>query len=200
MRDFKKDKIPALKNEIAESLSLFLKRPGDFYLEIGCGVGLHPILFSKENPDSNLVAIERTEEKFHKFWGRYINHNKPAQLLPLHADAISVVTHGIPANSLKKIFILYPNPEPGNKNQRWINMPFMSELISKLSELGEIEIRTNIADYADEIKAEYQKYPLILKSFRKIEADEKLKTHFERKYIQRGENCFEIILGVKKSE
>lgn len=200
MRDFKKDKIPALKNEVAEPLSLFLKRPGDFYLEIGCGVGLHPILFSKENPDCNLIAIERTEEKFNKFWRRYINHNRPAHLLPLHADAISVVTHGIPVNSLKKIFILYPNPEPSNKNQRWINMPFMTELITKLNEFGEIEIRTNIAEYANEIKAEYKNHSLILKNFRKIEANKQLKTHFERKYIQRGETCFEIILGVNKYE
>jgi len=200
MRDFKKDKIPALKNEIAEKLSHFLKKPGDFYLEIGCGVGLHPIIFSKENPHCNLIAIERTEEKFNKFWGRYTNHKEPSHLLPLHADAISVVTHGIPANSLKKIFILYPNPEPGNKNQRWINMPFMSELISKLRDFGEIEIRTNMTDYADEIKTGYQNHPLVLKSFRKIELNEQLKTHFERKYIQRGENCFEIVLGVKKNE
>jgi len=200
MREFKRDQVPKLKPETLKMLSNFTALSDNLYLEIGCGVGLHPILFSKTQLDKKLIAIERTQEKFKKFEGRFINHKSPSNLLPLHADAISVVTHGLSTQSINKVFILYPNPEPGNKNQRWINMPFMTELISKLKKNGEIEIRTNILEYAEEIKANFSQHNLTLTCYRTIHKDEKLKTHFEHKYIKRGEVCYEIILKVKNHE
>ncbi len=36
-------------------------------IEIGCGVGMHPLLYASAHPERFLIAIEKTREKFGKF-------------------------------------------------------------------------------------------------------------------------------------
>jgi len=45
-------------------------------IEIGPGVGLHPIQYAKSNPDKFVVAIEKTSEKYAKFARRLENHSE----------------------------------------------------------------------------------------------------------------------------
>src|SRR5689334_22652665 len=89
-------------------------------VEIGCGVGLHPIRYALANPERNLIAIEHTREKFASFRQRYEGNGHPANLFPIHADAIRWVTHALPPGSVSKFLLLYPNPEPKATNKRWI--------------------------------------------------------------------------------
>ncbi len=65
MRDFTKDSIPKPKSETFS----YPEMPLD--IEVGCGVGLHPIQYSLANPDRFLVALEHTREKFEKFHRRF---------------------------------------------------------------------------------------------------------------------------------
>jgi tRNA (guanine-N7-)-methyltransferase len=194
MRSFKNDLVPKVSAEIFHNISDFLKIGTHFNLEIGCGVGLHPIQYAMTHLYEKTIAIERTQEKFTKFKTRFINHKSPSNLLPVHADAISIVTHALPNNLIQKIFILYPNPEPKNKNQRWINMPFFSELRRVLNDTGQIEIRTNVEGYAQEIKQQCSRQKMKLEIFRILDKSEFPKTHFEKKYLLRDEKCFELVL------
>ena len=47
-------------------------------------------------------------------------------LVPVHADALPWVVHALYPAQVEHFFILYPNPEPHNPAQRWLNMPFLS--------------------------------------------------------------------------
>ena len=104
-------------------------------IEIGCGVGLHPITYAKIHPDRNLVALEHTKEKFDKFWGRYENHASLDNLYPIHGNAISWISAHIKPASVSRYFLLYPNPWPKarHKNRRWAAMPFMAKLHETLA-------------------------------------------------------------------
>ncbi len=172
-------------------------RPLD--LEIGCGVGWHPIHYASVHPERFLIAIERTTEKFEKFATRLKHHFELANLIPVHADAVAWVVHHLPDASLDRIFILYPNPSAKNSQARWIRMPFFGHLLTKLKSEGAIEIRTNIAAYADEIRTYAQEvWQLRLIKDERIAAPvsgRTLSTHFEQKYLARGENCFRIVLA-----
>ena len=164
---------------------------GPFDLEIGAGVGLHPIVYAKENPERTLVAIERTQEKFEKFLRRHQKHPSLTNLIPVHADAIHWVTHCVAPNSLERIFILYPNPESKNKNQRFSNMPFTPFLVSKMLMGGELILATNIEEYANECETQFETFGLEL-----VERGPCLqpgRTHFERKYLERGESCYNLL-------
>ncbi|STY87042.1 tRNA (guanine-N(7)-)-methyltransferase [Moraxella ovis] len=162
------------------------------YLEIGAGKGKHALLFAKQNPDRHLIAIERTSEKFEAFDKLVKAENLP-NLSAVHADAIAYTAHHIAPNSLDGAFILYPNPEPANKNQRWLNMPFFEFLVSRLKPGATITLASNIGEYIDEAQQLLDEVWLL--PYERFEIDaESARTHFEIKYLARGEKCQELII------
>ena len=161
-------------------------------LEIGAGMGRHAILFAKQNPDKTLVAIERTSAKFKVFVARQQDHQLE-NLYPVHADAIPWVVHAVLPKTVEQLFLLYPNPEPKNPAQRWLNMPFFEFLLSRLQENARITLASNIPAYLDEAASQLEqvwKLPFV----RQAIAAESARTHFEVKYLARGEPCEELII------
>lgn len=158
-------------------------------LEIGCGVGWHPVTYAARHPDRTLIAIEHTREKFQKFKQRASRHDL-ANLRAVHADAVRYVTHAIAPSSLERVFILYPNPEMRASNKRWFRMPFFEELLSKLKSGGTLQLATNLEGYAEEAKtyARYWGLNLVHESH-----PSEPRTHFEKKYLERGETCFDLV-------
>ena len=51
-------------------------------------------------------------------------------LQTVHADALPWIVHALYPAQVEQFFILYPNPEPHNPAQRWLNMPFLSFIIA----------------------------------------------------------------------
>lgn len=204
MRSFRPDKLiaPPLTPEAQRFLSIGAMR-ADVDLEIGCGVGWHPIRYAQENPSRLLVAIEQTTEKFSKFSERLTRHARLGKLLenliPVHADAVAWVTKFIQAESLDRIILFYPNPNPKNPAARWIRMPFFGHLLTKLKPGGRVLFRTNDVAYAHELR-EFgtSTWKLDLTTDRMFSAQDTpvdgALTHFERKYLLAGETCFEVIL------
>ena len=171
----------------------------DFRLEIGAGVGLHAIQHAKANPDTLLVAIEKTSEKFAKFKGRLKRHPKLIEqrnLLAVHGDARSWCLHELGHYSWSHVFLLYPNPNPKNPKARWINEPFFGELIARCAPHAIIELATNIESYAQEFKAVAQnRWGLSVKLMQTLHLsshpeDFRPRTLFEKKYFERGESLY----------
>jgi len=190
-RPFRIDCVPAPANGIDFD---YAQLPLD--VEIGCGVGLHPIQYAKAHPDRYLIAIEQTRDKFEKFRRRFANHDLP-NLLPVHANAISWVSHGLRDHTVDNFFFLYPNPNPKNKdfNKRWYAMPFMEKVIACLKPHGCIHLATNVEFYAAEAKANFEQvWHLETLRFEKIQAGDRIpRTHFEKKYLEK-EMCFDMVL------
>jgi tRNA (guanine-N7-)-methyltransferase len=196
MRDFNAKNIPTprLTQAQVEQLQTLFLSSKEVDLEIGCGVGWHPLQYQHANPQRNLIACERTKDKYQSFAGRYLNHSSPSNLVPLHCDAIGLLQHFIPENSLSQIFLMYPNPEPKNPAQRWFLMPAMKLILSRLKPGGLIQLRTNIESYATEARnsaaENWSLEPLV---FRQVSKLEKPVSHFEKKYLARGETCIEFV-------
>jgi tRNA (guanine-N7-)-methyltransferase len=169
-------------------------------LEIGCGVGFHPIRYAQEHSERTLIAIERTNMRFARFQSRLAGHPHVTNVVPIQDDAIRWVTHRVPPGSLDRIFLLYPNPYPksGQQNKRWHSMPFMGHLLGCLTAGGTLTLATNMASYAEEARQMMQEVwgaHLIqdLRFTAKERSLDKASTHFERKYLQRGEGCTELV-------
>jgi tRNA G46 methylase TrmB len=120
---------------------------GPLDLEIGCGVGFHPIHYCQSHPDRFLIALERTRTKAHQFFKRIQNHallmQTPLQfesewelrwknLWAIHADALFWCSAIQEKSVFDRIYLLYPNPEPKNKAQRWFRMPFFGFLMGRV--------------------------------------------------------------------
>lgn len=161
-------------------------------LEIGAGKGKHALLFAKANPQKQLIAIERTRNKFEAF-AKLVQVQNLANLTAIHADAIAWIVQAIAPNSITQIYLLYPNPEQHNPNQQWLNMPFFEFLLSRLQVGGKIILATNIERYID--NAEEQARELwCLPTVRQEVAIDSQRTHFEIKYLARGEACWQITM------
>jgi tRNA G46 methylase TrmB len=181
------------KPKLSESERASLHGALDF--EIGAGQGLHAIRFCQSHPDRRLIAVERTHTKFNKLKRRLENHPDLSNLTGLHADALAVLTHEFKDESLERIFLLYPNPYPKNKqaNLRWHLSPAMELIKSKLKSGGELHLATNLEWYAEEAKHHLQEqWGFRLKSEARLSDPHRARTHFEQKYLQRGETCFDF--------
>nr|WP_171455737.1 SAM-dependent methyltransferase [Acinetobacter junii] len=161
-------------------------------VEIGAGKGKHALLFTGQNPQTTLYAIERTKEKFLAMQKQH-QHEPREYLYPIHADALPWVVHALHPVQVEQFFILYPNPEPHNPAQRWLNMPFFEFLLSRLQPNGTITLASNIEEYIDE--AEQQLIQLWKLPYEKQKiATDSARTHFEVKYLERGELCQQLII------
>ncbi|MCO8041367.1 tRNA (guanine-N(7)-)-methyltransferase [Acinetobacter bohemicus] len=166
--------------------------PEPICLEIGAGKGKHALLFSRTHPQSQLIAIERTREKFLAMQKKHALEGQ-ANLQPVHADALPWIVHALYPQQVEQCFILYPNPEPHNPAQRWLNMPFFEFLLSRLKSGGMITLASNIPEYIAE--AEQQLVQVWQLPFKKeVIAQDSARTHFEIKYLERGELCQQLII------
>lgn len=165
-------------------------------LEIGAGVGRFAIQRAQRYPDRALIAIEKTSERFGKFQRRILNHPGLTNLIAVHSEAASVITHFVPEQSLDSIFILYPNPYPKAKhrNLRWHNRAFMGFLLARLKPRGTVTVATNDEDYYLEALEMFgNAWHLDLVENRRILSTEPPRTHFEKKYLDRGEDCRNLV-------
>jgi tRNA G46 methylase TrmB len=103
------------------------------------------------------------------------------------------VVHALHPAQVEHFFILYPNPEPHNPAQRWLNMPFFEFLISRLQTGGTITLASNIPEYIEE--AEQQLINVWKLPYQKEKiAQTSARTHFEIKYLERGELCQQLVI------
>lgn len=193
MRRFDSSRVPRPNVEFEFRRAAFF---GEIDLEIGAGVGRFAIDRAIKNPERAVIAVEKTHERYTKFAGRVRHHAPMSNLFPIHAEAASFVTHFIPEESIDEIFILYPNPYPKLKqrNLRWHNRAFMAFLLARLKPEGLITLATNMEDYRNETSHMMtQAWHLTALEDRRLALTEKPRTHFEQKYLQRGEDCWNLV-------
>ena len=167
-------------------------RPEPICVEIGAGKGKHALLFSSQHPEHKLIAIERTREKYLAMQKQHALERQ-GNLQVVHADAMPWIVHALLPTQVQQFFILYPNPEPHNPAQRWLNMPFFEFLLSRLKVAGTVTLASNIPEYIAEAQQqliETWKLPFVKEVIPATSA----RTHFEIKYLQRGELCQQLII------
>jgi len=177
------------------------------YFEVGCGAGLHPVLFGKKFPERHLIACERTKEKFEKF-KRRVEHQAITNVTPIFEDALHwLYPHKELAHELfAGVYILYPNPYPKNsqRNKRFFAAPSFQFLLSTLRKDGLIELRSNETFYIEEAiflaKEVWNLEVVAHTKVSELKECEQGVTHFERKYLKTGQNCMRVIFRKKKDE
>lgn len=184
-----------------------LKNWPELELEIGCGVGWHSLirafhLSQDHERRRGLVAIERTREKFSAFARRLARHpaEKVTHLAAVHADARIWCAREVDKPIFDHVWILYPNPEPSRPQRNWIREPFFAVLSRAVKSGGRLTLATNSRSYFnDAIEAS-----LLWEASWQIgsrrswsnqtESDFLPRSHFEKKYFERGELLFELEL------
>jgi tRNA G46 methylase TrmB len=166
--------------------------PEPVCVEIGAGKGKHALLFSSQHPEHKLIGIERTREKYLAMQKQHALEGQN-NLQVIHADAMPWIVHALNPGQVQQFFILYPNPEPHNPAQRWLNMPFFEFLLSRLQVGGTVTLASNIPEYIEEAQQqliEVWKLPFV----KEVIPSTSARTHFEIKYLERGELCQQLII------
>lgn len=165
-------------------------------VEIGCGVGFHPLRYARQHPDRQLVAFERTAAKFARFAGRIRGHESMPNLIPIHGDAIPWISHGFAPESVDRYLLLYPNPYPkeSQRNLRFHFMPFFARLRDTLKRGGSLTMATNQEFYMREARQViHDHWGLRLVECRELHRQAAPRSHFEKKYLERGDRCWNMI-------
>lgn len=191
-RAFQPQKLSAPRDFIVPKIISENQDNASLLLEIGAGKGKHALSFATQNPDKQLIAIERTRNKFEAF-AKIATQQNLSNLNAIHADAIAWIVHAVAPSSIAKIFILYPNPEQHNPNQQWLNMPFFEFLLSRLQVGGEVVLATNIEAYMDNAEQQASRVWCLPNKRYHVPIDRE-RTHFEVKYLARGETCWELTM------
>lgn len=173
-------------------------------LEIGCGVGWHPIQLAgqinAQSSDQNrtvIIAIERTKNKFESFRQRLQNHPAHQNLIcAVHGDAYHFVDRHFPVARLDEVWMLYPNPEIKRPGLRWYKAPSFQRIVDAMKPGAQFHFATNLKEFAEESVKAASCFGLDVASqtdiTHKSHPQFSPRSHFEKKYFDRGEVLYSL--------
>jgi tRNA (guanine-N7-)-methyltransferase len=128
--------------------ALFPVAVGDVWLEIGFGGGEHLLWQAKANPDTGLIGCEPFQDGIVKALDAIEVEN--VGNVRLHADDARPVLRWLPAASIARGFILFPDPWPKKRHhkRRLVSEVTLADLARVMRPGAELRIATDIADYA----------------------------------------------------
>lgn len=132
----------------ADLAGLFPEPVGEVWLEIGFGGGEHLTQRASENPKIGFIGCEAYVNGTAKMLAQ-IEHNGLANIRLWDNDAKAVVDW-LPAGSVERIYLLYPDPWPKRRHRkrRFLGEEMLTRLARILKPGGELRFATDIDDYA----------------------------------------------------
>lgn len=181
---------------------LFTQR-SETHIEIGAGTGWFLLEMAKQKPDATFIAIER--ERFRG--NRLVHRSTRASLENFHGfrgNAIPAFMHGIPSESVDRVYILYPCPHPktSQRKHRWYVHPMMPHIVRILKKGGLLIWASDQRFYIDEAHFVCsKKYDLEILSYGQLSPNEynevarfpSGRTKFEVSFLAQGHPVHELI-------
>lgn len=120
----------------------------DVWLEIGFGGGEHMIATAARHPDTGVIGCEPYINGVAKLLAA-IGRTGVANLSVLAGDARDLMDV-LPAASIGRVFLLYPDPWPKTRHhkRRFVNPEALDQLARIMRPGAELRLATDIADYA----------------------------------------------------
>src|SRR5262245_4215985 len=147
------ERLPALALDLGtpaprDLTTLFEAKVGDVWLEIGFGAGEHLVWQARRHPSIGFIGAEPYQAGIIKLLSA-VDHNRLGNVR-CHAEDARLLLHWLPAASLGRAFILFPDPWPKKRQQkrRLVSAATLSLLARVLKPGAELRIATDIGDYA----------------------------------------------------
>ena len=178
--------VPWLQADWPLNWPLLVGRTAPLVVEIGFGNGLFLLRQAERNPESNLIGIELS-------W-RWVQHLAKrldaaglAHVRLIHGEAQMALQHLFSSNSIREIFINFPDPWPRKRHhsRRLIQTELVELLHDRLAPSGQVTIATDHPDYATWIAAILERQTALRPRF-STTAVEELTGRLMTKYEQRA--------------
>lgn len=128
--------------------ALFSAPVGEVWLEVGFGGAEHLIHQAAANPQVGLIGCEPFEDGVIKALTAI--EERGLGNVRLHPDDVRPLLRALPAASLAKVFVLFPDPWPKARHakRRLVSKPFLDALARVMPPDAELRIATDIPAYA----------------------------------------------------
>lgn len=159
-------------------------------IEIGCGKGTFMLARAQARPEINMLGIEYARAYAAYCADRY-HRAGLTNVRMFGTDADMIFTHCVPANSLMRVHVYFPDPWPKRKHhrRRLLQRPFVEKVRKSLKIGGQLIMVTDHLGYFLHIRKAihnapgYARVPMPRMSDTEGEV---VGTNFERKYIAQG--------------
>ena len=117
------------------------------WLEVGFGSGEHLVHQAKSNPDVQFIGCEIYVNGVASLLGKI--RREGLNNILIHPGDARDLLDVLPANSLDKMFLLYPDPWPKARHhrRRFVTPEHLDPLAEKLKSGHEFRVATDIEDY-----------------------------------------------------
>ncbi len=131
-------------------------------LEIGFGMGETTAAIAQAHPQNDYLAIEVHTPGVGSLL-KQIGEMNLSNVRIIQHDAVEVLTHMIPDQSLNGAHIFFPDPwhKARHKKRRLIQPPLVALLTQKLKPGGYLHVATDWQDYAEQVLAVLSAEPLL---------------------------------------
>jgi tRNA (guanine-N7-)-methyltransferase len=118
-------------------------------LEIGFGMGDALLAMATGRPEQDFIGVEVYPPGIGSFLLR-VEQASLTNVRVICADAVEVLARHLPAASLDRLLVLFPDPWPKKRHhkRRLVNAPFLDLAARVLRSGGQLQIATDWADYA----------------------------------------------------
>ncbi len=131
-------------------------------LEIGFGMGETTAAIAQAQPQNDYLALEVHRPGVGSLL-KQIGEMKLANICIIQHDAVEVLRHMLPDNSLDGAQIFFPDPwqKSRHNKRRLVQAPFVSLLAKKLKPGAYVHTATDWQDYAEQMLAVLSAEPLL---------------------------------------
>jgi tRNA (guanine-N7-)-methyltransferase len=192
-----------LSNKELIPRDLFTKNP-EVWLEVGAGSGWFFVKLAELYPRKQLIAVERSRMRGQRLVQKASKSGRE-NLAAFRGNAIPVLIHGIPSESVERLYLLYPPPWPRNaqRKNRWYLHPIMPHMLRILKVGGTLIWASDQKFYIDEARFVCESRfamtclkhgPLEENPYNDLADFPGGRTKFEQEFLRQGLACHELIV------
>ncbi len=181
----------------------FFNNDNPIRLEIGCGKGLFLLETAKRNPGINYIGIEKFDSVLIRALQKMLDDPKPNIRLVL-GDAADIENMFSPGE-VDAIFLNFPDPWPKTRKAKYrlTGPAFLNGYGNVLSESGKLFLRTDnfpMYEYSLMRIVENPLFSIMDFNLDLPESQEFVKTEFETKFRENGNQIFYLEAGIERSQ
>jgi len=165
-------------------------------LEIGFGMGETTAAIAQAHPERDFLGLEVHAPGVGALLKR-IDESRLANVRVIRHDAVEVVAHMIPADSLAGVHVYFPDPWPKKRHhkRRLLQPAFVHALAARLAPGGYLHAATDWEDYAREMLATFGEEPLLANTAEGFAPRPpwRPQTKFETRGMKLGHGVFDLV-------